>query len=82
MMNNHDDILDEIVAQLDPEDIPTCFILKAFVTDFDGKQFELRGSELEKFLQSPYHAAEVRVVLDIRAIRAHMNASIEFVFRD
>lgn len=82
MKNDRDGILDEVVAQLDPEDIPTRFILKAFVTDFDGKQFELRGSELDKFLQSPYQAAEVRVVLDIRSIRAHMTAAIEYVFKD
>ena len=78
----HDDILDEIVAQLDPEDIPVSFIIKAFVTDFEGNQFELRGPELEKFLQTAYQAAEVRVVLDVRAIRAHMAAVIEFVYTD
>jgi hypothetical protein len=82
MAPDYDAIIDEVVAHLDAENIPLQFIIKAIVTDFNGNQFELRGIELAKFLQTTYEAAEVRLVLDVRGIRAHMSAVIEFIYAD
>ncbi len=74
------ELLDDVIAQLDPEDIPVEFIIKAVVTDFDGNEHILRGDSLADFLDAPFNCTEVRMVLDVRKIRAHMLSVIEDVY--
>ncbi len=61
--------LDEIIASLDPEDIPYEYILMAKVTDFQGNEKVYRGKDLGAFLSNPFSVAEVKVILDVRTIR-------------
>lgn len=75
-MTPRTEVLDDIIGTLDPEDIPVEFILMAKVTDLDGRERVLRGSELAQFLNHPFNVAEVRVLLDVKAIRA---AIIDYV---
>ena len=70
------DVLEDIIGSLDPEDIPFEFILMAKVTDLNGRERVLRGPELAEFLSNPFSVSEVRVLLDVKAIRAYI---IEFV---
>lgn len=74
------DVLDDIIGTLDPEDLPVEFILMAKVTDFDGNERILRGDELREFLLNPFSVAEVRVLLDVKNIRATIIATVADIF--
>jgi hypothetical protein len=76
------DVIDDIIGNLDPEDIPVEFILMAKVTDFKGNERILRGDELADFLNNPFSVAEVRVLLDIKNIRATILDMVSSVFAD
>lgn len=83
------DILDDIIGGLQPEDVPSEFIVMAKLVDDHGIERVVRGEELANFLANPEleGCVEARVVLDVRKIRAalvtemnaffdHLNASI------
>lgn len=65
------DIIDEIVASLDPEHIPMEYIVMGRITLFNGSEKIIKGNELEMVLKHPerYNIAEARVVLDVKKIR-------------
>jgi hypothetical protein len=76
------DILDDIIGTLDPEDMPPEYILMAKVTDFEGNEKILRGADLHEFLNNPFSVAEVRVLLDVRSIRATIIDIVGFVYEE
>jgi hypothetical protein len=76
------DIVDDIIGSLDPEDIPVEFILMAKITDFDGNERVLRGADLRDFLQNPFSVAEVRVLLDVKNIRANILDTVSAIFTE
>lgn len=69
-MSSHQDILDDIISHLDPEDIPPEYIIMARITDLDGNERVLRGEELVAFLENPMEVAiSAQIILDVRRIR-------------
>ena len=75
------DILDDIISRLDPEEIPAEYIVMAKVTDYEGNEKIIKGAELEEFMKQPYQdAQEVRVVLDVRKIRKAIIAEVNAVY--
>jgi len=65
------DVLDEIIGGLEPEDVPTEFIVMAKITDFQGNERVVRGDEMEDIIKNPdrYNIAEARVILNVRKLR-------------
>lgn len=75
------DILDEIINQLDPEMIPTEFIVMAKVRTYDGMESIITGDELEAFMTDRADdVADVRVILNIRGIRTQILEITEDIF--
>lgn len=69
-MPHKPDILDEIINHLDPELIPTEFIVMAKVRTYDGNEAILTGPELDEYMDvHSDQIADVRVILDVRRIR-------------
>lgn len=64
------DILDDIISRLDPEDIPAEYIIMARITDMNGEEHVLRGEELKAFMENPNEfALTAQIILDVRKIR-------------
>lgn len=76
------DVLDDIIGSLDPEDIPSEFILMAKIVDLNGKEMILRGIDLDNFMKNPFSVAEIRVILDIRGIRQAMMEIVDSLFSE
>ena len=57
------DVLDDIIARLEPEDVPAEYIVMAKITDFEGNERIIKGTELEEMVKHPerYQIAEARV---------------------
>lgn len=69
-MATHRDILDEIIAGLEPENIPADHIIMAKITDLNGVERVLRGQELEDFMDNPTdYAISAQIILDVKKIR-------------
>jgi hypothetical protein len=80
-MVNPNDILDEIINHLEPEEIPAEYIKMARITDFDGNDRILTGDDLKKFMENPFeYAAEARIVLDINRIRKAIISQVNAVY--
>lgn len=79
-MNSHD-ILDEIISNLDPEEIPAEYIVMAKITDFDGNEKIIRGDDLKAFMEAPFeYASEARIILDVRKIRKTIIERVNSVY--
>jgi hypothetical protein len=80
---NTNDILDEIISGLQPEDVPAEFIIMAKVTDYNGIEKIIRGKDLADFLANPDRPdmAEARVILDVRKIKMAILAEVNEFFR-
>lgn len=69
-MSSQQDILDDIISRLDPEDIPAEYIIMARITDMNGNEHVLKGSELKSFMENPnQYAMSAQIILDVRKIR-------------
>jgi hypothetical protein len=70
-MNQRPDILDEIITQLDPENIPSEFIIMAKVRTYDGGETIVNGGdEFDDYMtQNADQVANVQVVFNVRRIR-------------
>lgn len=69
-MNTSNDILDEIIAGLEPENIPIEFIIMAKITDLDGEERILQGEELTAFMKNPMDfAMSAKIILDVKKLR-------------
>lgn len=80
-MTSAKDILDDIIGQLDPEEIPVEYIVMAKVTDFDGNERLIRGEELADFMRNPFEvASEARIILDVRKIRKTIVEEVNAVY--
>lgn len=80
-MPHKPDILDEIINHLDPELIPTEFIVMAKVRTYDGREAIVTGPELEDFMsQNEDQIADVRVILNVRSIRNRILETTEEIF--
>jgi hypothetical protein len=79
-MMSHD-IVDEIIADLEPEQIPAEFISEAMITGFDGNEKVIRGDDLKEFLSAPFEfAVEARILLNIRKIRRAIITEVNAVY--
>lgn len=76
-------LLDDIIDNIQPEDVPAIYITMAKITDINGYELIIRGSELEEFLQNPkIDIVEIRFVLNIRKMKlAIMDEFKEFIER-
>lgn len=80
-MVNPNDILDEIINHLDPEEIPPEYIKSAKITDFDGNVKVIKGDDLRAFMESPFeYAVEARIFLDINRIRKAIIQQVNAVY--
>lgn len=78
------DIIDEIIRDVDPEQVPPEYIIMAKIKNFSGEETFLRGAELEAFLKDPQasYIAEARVVFNVKAMRRAVVDEVEAVFED
>lgn len=70
---DYNEILDEVISGLHPEDLPPEYIIMAKIIDVRGFEKVLRGIDLEIFLNNPNRGngiVEARVIIDVRKIRA------------
>lgn len=76
------DVLDEIIARLEPEDVPSEFIVMAKITDFNGVERIIKGSELEEMTRNPekFHIAEARVVLNVKKIKKAIINEVNYLY--
>jgi hypothetical protein len=83
MDKNTNDILDEIISGLQPEDVPAEFIIMAKVTDYKGIEKILKGKDLADFLANPDRPdmAEARVILDVKKIKMAILIEVNEFFR-
>lgn len=80
---NTNDILDEIISGLQPEDVPVEFIIMAKIVDFNGIERIIRGKELAEFMANPDRPdmAEARVILDVKKIKMAVLVEVAEFFR-
>lgn len=76
------DILDDIIAAIEPEHIPPEFIVMAKIRDFSGEERIVRGPELEAIMIDPenYEVASARVILNVRKIRAEIIDEVQNIY--
>ena len=76
------DVLDDLIRNLDPEDVPIEFIVMAKVTDFDGNERIVRGEELEAVIRDPdlQQVAEIRVIYNVKKMRRAMTDEVSAVY--
>lgn len=75
------DILDEIIADIDPEDIPPEYIIMARIVDLDGIERVLRGEELKSFMMNPQEmAVSAQIILDVRRIRRAITEYVNSIY--
>lgn len=76
-------LLDDIIDGIQPEDVPANFITMAKITDINGYETIIRGSELDAFLKNPkVDIMEVRFVLDVRRMKLAILNEIKLFFQD
>lgn len=66
------DVLDDIIAKLDLEYVPVEYIVMAKVTDQNGDERIVKGSELEALLDDTedFDIVEARIILNVRKLRS------------
>ena len=76
------DLLEDIIQNIDPDEVPLEYIILANVTDFKGQQRILKGSELARVMRGPERKllAEARVILDVRKIRMAIAAGVNEIY--
>jgi hypothetical protein len=76
------DVLDDLIRNLDPEDVPLEFIVMAKVTDFDNRERIVKGEELEEIIRAPelQHVKEVRVIYNVKKMRKAITDEINAVY--
>jgi hypothetical protein len=75
------DIVDDIINRLDPEQIPAEYIVMAKITDLNGNEKIISGDDLVAFMKSPFdYAAEARIILNIQKIRKAIIAEVNAVY--
>ena len=81
---NTNNILDDIISGLQPDEVPVAFIVMAKVIDLYGNERVIHGKELEEFLADPDRSqvAEARVILDVRKIRVAIITAVNTFFDD
>lgn len=77
------DILDEIINQLDPELIPSEFVVMAKIRTFDGMESILSGVDMEAFMtENSDQIAEIRVILNVKLIRSTILEITDKIFAE
>lgn len=76
------DILDDIISKLEPEDVPVEFIIAAKITDMNGEERIIKGAELEHVLHNPkqYPIAEARILFNVRKIRKAIVTEVNAIY--
>lgn len=81
-MNQRPDILDEIITQLDPDHIPTEFIIMAKVRTFDGGEDIVNGEDFDDYMvTNAEHVANIQVVFNVRRIRERVTDITQEILR-
>jgi hypothetical protein len=77
------DILDEIISGLQPEDVPVEYITMARVMDYDGNEKILKGKALADFLNDPDRPkmAEAHIILNVRKIKLAIMMEVNGFFK-
>jgi hypothetical protein len=81
---NWNDVLDDIISGLQPQNVPVEFIVMAKLTDRTGVEQVLRGDDLVTFMANPEkaNAKGAKIVLDVRKIRRSMSNEIVRFFEN
>jgi hypothetical protein len=81
-MQQPPDIIDDIIAHLEPEDVPFQYIVMAKIIDMDGTEHIVKGDALEEMLNNPnkYHIAEARVILNVKKLRKAIIEEVGYFF--
>jgi hypothetical protein len=68
---NINDMLDEYIKNIDPEQVPLEYIKSLIITDFTGSRTTLTGDRMARFIADPSSetVAEAKVVLDIHKMK-------------
>jgi hypothetical protein len=65
-----DEVLDSIIDNLQAEDVPASFMIMAKLTDLNGNEKIIKGSDLEDFLKNnKKEFYEVRFVLNVKKMK-------------
>lgn len=82
-MNQKPDILDEIINHLEPEQIPTEYIIMAKVRTADGAEHIVTRDDYDDFMTvHSENVYNVQVILDVRLIRQQINEITDAIFED
>lgn len=74
------DIIDDVISNMTPEEIPNEYIVMARVTLMDGSERILYGNDLYQFLDAPYRANEVRIILNVNKIRMRIINEVNSIY--
>lgn len=76
------ELFDDIIQRIDPDEVPIEFILLAKVTDYQGHERILKGTELARVMRGPERRKliEARVMLDVRKIRTAVEAGVFAIY--
>lgn len=74
------ELLDEMIAGLDPMHVPAEYIIKAVFVDHQGIEHTVSGTRLRELIDEGggvlQGASDARVTLDVRSIKKQMLADI------
>lgn len=78
------DVLDDIISQLEPENVPSEYIIMAKVTDYAGAERIIRGPELDRIMQNPdsHQIVEVRVILNVKKLRRAIIDEVNDIYEE
>ena len=76
-------LLDDIIDNIRPENVPSEYIIMAKITDENGYETIIRGSELDEFLRNTtVNIIELQYVLNIKKIRLAILKATKAFFDD
>ena len=78
----HIDLLDDIIQNINPDEVPLEYIVLARVVDFRGNERIIEGPEIARVMRGPERKtlSEARVVLDVRKIRMTIARGVNEIY--
>jgi hypothetical protein len=75
------DILDEILAEMQPEDIKSVYAKKAEIVDYEGKTKIVTGKELTKFMNNPAEfGVSANLYFNMTIMKSHILKEVALLY--
>ena len=81
-MINWNDALNDVIALIEPENVPIDYIVMAKYTDEHGVENTVRGVELKKFLTEKAIYFEAKIIVNVGKIKKAMVMKIVHFFNE